>query len=458
MTRRRCATGARPPVSHLAFAALLALVLVASACSSPTGPSSSATTVAGTATETGSARPCADAAAALVAAVDRAVAGYDQPRAAPSPQLPTTAGSPTESAMSPTSTATPGSADPASDLSAAAAAAREAISRYGCPSSTFKTDLETGLTAVPTHSPIAAAVLARLTAGLTGQVGQRAETRQLTPADDLAQVLAQVAPGSTLTLQAGTYTISRSLVFLEAVTVRGAGRDTTQVKASAPDAAFVVMTAGVVEISDMRVELDPAVPASGIVAAPQSLLKLSTMSVSGATSTPAGLGGAGVQMSGAATDTASRATTVEVTDSQFDHNAWAGIAIGGGHRASILRASLTSNGQCGVCFLDASTGSVQDSRFSGDTVGLGANSHTRPTWIGNTITGGTVGVQLDGYAAPAIQNLSVNGASRAAVIFSGQSAGAITDVTCTAVPYGIVITDTAAPTLGETSCRVARGR
>ena len=457
MTRRRCATGARPPALLLAFATWLAVVLVASACSSPTGPSSSATTVPGTATPTGSARPCADAAAALVAAVGRAVAGFDQPSAATSPQPATTAGSSTASATSPTSTATSGSADPSSDLSAAAAAARAAISRYGCPRSTFKADLETGLTAVPTHSPIAAAVLARLTAGLTGQVGQQAETRQLTPADDLAQVLAQVAAGSTLILQAGTYTISQSLVFLEAVTVRGAGRDTTHLKASAPDAAFVVMTSGLVEISDLRVELDPAVPASGIVAAPQSLLKLSTMSVSGATATPASLGGAGVQMSGAATDHASRATTFEVTDSEFDHNAWAGIAVGGGHRASILRASLTSNGQCGVCFLDASTGSVQDSRFTGDTVGLGANGHTRPTLVGNTITGGTVGVQLDGNAAPTIQNLSVTGASRAAVIFSGRSAGAIADATCTAVPYGIVIADTAAPTLGETSCKVARG-
>ena len=49
------------------------------------------------------------------------------------------------------------------------------------------------------------------------------------------------------------------------------------------------------------------------------------------------------------------------------------------------------------------------------------------------------------------------GASRAAVIFSGRSGGAITGVTCTSVPYGIVVADTAAPTLGESSCQVARG-
>jgi hypothetical protein len=162
-------------------------------------------------------------------------------------------------------------------------------------------------------------------------------------------------------------------------------------------------------------------------------------------------------MSGAATDRPSPATTLEVTDSQFDSNAWAGIAVGGGHRASILRASFSSNGQCGACFLDVSTGSVQDSRFTGNLVGLGANGRTRPTWVGNTISGGTVGVQLDGDTTPTIQNLTVTGASRAAVIFSGRSGGAIAGATCASVPYGIVVADTAAPTLGDTSCKVARG-
>jgi len=328
---------------------------------------------------------------------------------------------------------------------------------YYILASTFTADLKRGLDAVPTHTAIAAAVLARLTSSLTGQAGRQAETRQVSPADDLGQVLAQLAPGSTLILQAGTYQVSRSLVILEGVTVRGSGRDTTVLKASAADAAIVVMTAGLVELSDLRLELDPAVPASGIVAAPQSLLKLSAMSVSGATATTAGLGGAGVQMSGSGIDGAARATTLEVTDAQFDHNAWAGIAVGGGHRASILRASFTANGQCGVCFLDVSGGSVQDSRFTGNVVGLGANAQARPTWVGDTVTGGTVGVQLDGDAAPTIQNLGVTGASRAAVIYSGRSGGAISGATCTSVPYGIVVANTAAPTLGETSCQVARG-
>jgi hypothetical protein len=362
------------------------------------------------------------------------------------------------STATPTTSATAsGSADPSGDLSAAVAAAKSAISRYGCPSTTFRADLDTGLKAVETHTPIAAAVLARLAASITGRVGQQAETRRLTPADDIAQAVAQLAPGSTVLLDAGTYALKESLVLLESLTVRGSGRDATVIKASAPDAAVVVMTPGQVEVSDLRMDLDASVPASGIVAAPQSALKLTSISVSGAKATSSGVGGAGVQMSGSTTDNPSRTTTLEVTDASFDRNGWAGIAVGGGHRASIVRTSFGDNAQCGVCFLDASSGSVQDSTFAGDVVALGANGQSRPTWVGNSVTGGTVGVQLDGNAAPAIQDLTVKGASRAAVIFSGRSGGAISGATCTSVPYGIVVADTAAPTIGQVGCAVARG-
>lgn len=470
MTQRGRGAGVIVTRAVALVAAVAASVSVA-ACSTPTPSAGSATAgqssvPSGTAAANASGgRPCSDAAAALVAAVGRAVASYDTPNAASSPVPADSAGTvtsaptPSSTAGTPTTTSTAGSpsTDPSGDLDAAASAARAAISRYGCAITTFRSDLETGLKTVPAQSPVAAAVLARLTASLTGQVAQQTTTRSVTPTDDLTTVLAQLAPGSTVLLQPGTYSLSRTLVLLDGVTLRGSGRETTVVRSTAPDAAVVILTAGRVEVSDLRLELDPGVPATGVVAGPQSSLVLSAVTVSGATATKAGLGGAGVQMSGQAGDRPAGVTTLQVTDSSFDHNAWAGIALGGGHRASVLRASFTANGQCGMCFLDASSGSVQDSRFSDDLVGLGANGTASPTWVGNTVTGGTVGVQLDGSATPTIQNLTVTGASRAAVIFSGRATGAIAQATCTSVPYGIVVADTAAPTLGDTTCTVARG-
>jgi hypothetical protein len=453
------------------IAGAVAVVVALAGCSSPTTSSAgspTATPAPSSATagvNAAGGRPCTDAAAALVAAVGRAVATYDTPNAASSPVPADSAGTVT---AAPTSASTPSAAgassssgtpssDPSADLDAAANAARTSISRYGCAVTSFRSDLETGLKAVPAQSPIAVAVLARLTASLTGTVAQQTTTRSVTPADDLGAVLPSLAPGSTVLLQAGTYTLSRTLVLLDGVTLRGSGHDATVIRSTAPDAAVVIVTAGRVEVSDLRLELDPGVPATGIVAGPQSSLVLSAVTVSGATATKAGLGGAGVQMSGQATDRPAGATTLQVTDSAFDHNAWAGIAVGGGHRASVLRASFTANGQCGMCFLDASSGSVQDSRFADNLVGLGANGTASPTWVGDTITGGTVGVQLDGTATPTIQGLTVTGASRAAAIFSGRAAGAVAQLTCTSVPYGIVVADTAAPTLGDTTCTVARG-
>ncbi|MEO7069459.1 MAG: right-handed parallel beta-helix repeat-containing protein, partial [Nostocoides sp.] len=180
--------------------------------------------------------------------------------------------------------------------------------------------------------------------------------------------------------------------------------------------------------------------------------------ISGARTDTSGAGGAAVQMSGQGSDGAGRGTTLEVTDSQFDRNAWAGIAVGGAHRVSILKGVFSHNGQCGVCFLDTSSGSVQDSTFTDDTVGLGATGSSRPTWVANTVTGGTVGLQLDGTAAPTIDGVTVSGASRAAIIFSGHSGGAITHATCLRVSYGIVVSPTAAPTLGDNTCGVVRGK
>ncbi len=163
-----------------------------------------------------------------------------------------------------------------------------------------------------------------------------------------------------------------------------------------------------------------------------------------------------MQLSGSGSEGSGRGTTLEVTDSIFEQNSWAGISVGGGHRASIVGSEFTGNGQCGVCFFGMSTGSVEGSQFADNTVGLGATEAARPTWVGDTVIGGTVGVQLDGTAAPMVQGLQVTGAAKAAVVYSGQTGGGLTGLTCSGTPYGVVVADTATPSIGEISCPVAR--
>jgi hypothetical protein len=336
------------------------------------------------------------------------------------------------------------------------ATAREAIAINHCPATQFSGDLERGLDGIHPSAPTARAVLARVRAALTGNVGQGARTLSVAATDSLSAVVTTAAAGSTLVLAAGTYVLTEPLVLLDGVVIRGAGVGRTVITGRAADAAVIVASQSRVELSDLTLALDRGVPASGIVAGPDASLVLTRVRESGARFGPGGAGGAGVQMAARATEGSGRGTTLEVTDSTFADNAWAGLVVSGGHRVSVVRSTFTGNRQCGACFLDSSTGSVERSTFTGDAVALGATGSARPTWVDNTVRGGAVGIQVDGAAAPTIERVRITGPSRAAVIFSGHAAGAITGATCTGVPFGIAVAATATPTLGTNACTLAR--
>ena len=439
MSRRRGAT-----------AVLLAVLMALGGCSSaatggPTSPSPSPSASDGLSQPT-----CQQAAEQVVAAVRERVASYEvsTTSASPSASSPAASGSPTPSS--------PGTAqlDP---LTAAVAGARETIAQRKCSQSQFTSDLQAGLATIHPKGTIARAVLERISATLLGKMGQDSETKAVWPTEDLAQAAAEVAPGSTLELQAGTYRLSDSLVLLDEVTIEGAGKGRTIIESTAPDAAIVVATASPVEVTNLSLLLEPKVPASGVVSGPTAQLVLTNVRISGATSGNS-QGGAAVQLAGTANQAAGTQTTLEVTGSQFDHNSWAGITVSGGHRVSVVSSTFSDNGQCGVCFLDAGSGSIDKSTFTNDAVALGATGTSAPVLLRSTISGGTVGIQVADKAAPIVDNVRITGAARAAVIFSGTAGGSMTNVTCAKNKYDIAIATTATPSLGKNSCTLVRGK
>jgi hypothetical protein len=262
-------------------------------------------------------------------------------------------------------------------------------------------------------------------------------------------------------LPAGTIDLDATLVLLEGITMRGAGRDATTIRSTASDAAVIVVTASVVRLENLTVELSGGQPASGLVAGPSASVALSgvrmTGAVAGVGGGDVGGGGAGVYLSAQGNAGSGRGTTLEITDSVFERNAWAGVAVAGGHRVSIRSTTFARNGEVGLIFLDESSGSVSGSTFTDNKIGLAATGSATPTWLASTVTGGSVGAQMDAAAAPVIDGLTVSGSTSAAVIFGGTSGGSIGGTTCDNVPYGIVISGTAAPTLGKNGCTVARG-
>ncbi len=380
----------------------VAAVLLAgtlAACGAPAAPSPSAPPSA-------SADPvaaCEAVADSVVAAVARTVAAYDGAFLTPA-----TPGATTTPAAPATATAPPGPSPaeaPAVDLAATVEAARDAVERLGCPAGVLDARLAKGLAAVEASGPVAAAVLARLTATLVG--GPTPTPGPLRPGDDLAAALAAAPAGGTVELGAGTFALAVPLVALDAVTLRGAGRGRTILRSTAADAAVLDLAVGRVELRDLDVELAGAAGASGVVAGSEASLVLTRVGVRGARAGTAG--GAGVLMSATDTGGSGRGTTLEVTDSEFSGNAWAGIGVTGGHRVSVVGSTFRENAACGLCFLDASGGSVTGSTLAGNQVGIGVTGTAGPALVDVAITGGTVGVQLEGASAATLERVAVSG-------------------------------------------------
>ena len=414
--------------------AVVGSVAVLAGCAPMPAPEASPTTT--------SAQQCADAAASIVHAVDDLVAGYE------------------DSAGDAAPTPAPGSGDGAGtgdDLADAVARARALRDELGCDADAFTEELESGLAGIEPTGPIATAVWRRVSASVLGDVRQEAGEWVLEQGADLADALARAAEGTTIVLPAGTTDVDATLVLLEGVSLRGAGRDATVIRSSASDAAVIVATAGLVALQDLAIERTGAHPGSGIVAGPSASLALTRVRVAGATAAGDGVGGAGLYLSAVGDEGSGRGTTLEITDSLFERNAWAGVAVAGGHRVSIESSTFSANGDVGIIFLDATSGSVKGSTFADNTVGLAATGTAAPAWLGTTVSGGSVGAQIDGAATPTIDGLHVTATGSAAVLFGGESTGSIAGTTCEGTAHGIVIADTAAPTVGANGCAVARG-
>lgn len=444
----------RPP--HLA---VLVAVLTAglTGCTAAPGTTGSGSSTVGA---TGEAA-CVAAVDRVVAAVEEQVRSYDL---APAPAA-TAATAP--SANTPSTTTPLGAATPApgsdatapvaptttaADLADTLAAAREVIAANRCAQEFVSSGLTTKLAGIRTRGPIAAAVLSRLTASITGKVGPTPISREVAPGEDLVGVLAQVPAGSTVRLGVGEYHLSEPLVLLESVTIVGEGRDDSSIVSSAPDAAVLVLSPGRVELTGFSLVRAPGSAGSGIITGPAAALVLTGMRISGNRASATAQGGAAVHLSAQASDAVPRATTFEMTDSELVDNEWAGVAVSGAHQVSIESSSLVRNRECGICFLDRASGSVARSTFTDNGVGAAAVGTAHPVLIDDTFSGGEVGIQADEDAAPGLQGNTIRGVARAAVILTGRSGGTVEGTSCPSAPFGIVIGKQATPTLLRNAC------
>ena len=335
--------------------------------------------------------------------------------------------------------------------------ARSALATNRCDQARFHDALAAGLPGVRSRGAIAAAVLAQLRVSLTSSLPAAAVTRRVTAHDDLTQALAAVPDGSTLVLDRGTYRLSDTLVLLRPVTLRGAGKTATVLTSGAADAAVLVMTDHPVTLESLDVRRTGTATGSGVVTGPSSLLTLRDVRVEGARSDSQGQGGVGVLLSASAASTQSAVVTFQATRSEFVGNASAGVAAGGGHRTAITSSRFDRNGQCGICYLGLATGSVLQSTFNANSVGIAVGAGAKPVVRDNDVSGGAVGIQVGGSAQPTISGNTIKGVSRASMVFIGSAAGTVNGNNCSGDRTGIAVARSAFPTVKTNACRVSLG-
>jgi hypothetical protein len=343
------------------------------------------------------------------------------------------------------------------DLQAAVTRTVRTRDQQRCDPPSFSSQLDQGLSALTAQGPVAAAVMRQLRADFTGKVATDAATVPVAAGTDLATAVAEAASGSTLELAAGTFRLSETLVLLRGVTLRGAGVGTTTLVSTAADASVLVLTADRVDVEDLTVRHGGRSDASVLVGGSTASLQVRRTRLTGARLGDGG-GGAGLLMTAAEKAPPATGTTLEVTDVVVDGNEGAGITLTGTHRASIVGAEVRDNGQCGVCFLGATSGAVRQSTFTGNAAAVAATGRATPQVRDNRIEGGQVGVQATGHAAPVLTANTIVGAARAAVIYQGHAAGRADRTRCRDVKYGLVVGPDALPFLGRNGCTVVRSR
>lgn len=394
-------------------------------------------------------RACDAAVADIVTATESYVSGYEAAVAVAAEDA--TA----EEPVTPTS-GPPGAAPlTEEDFQVALSDADAALRSNGCRPREVRDDLVAQLGEVSAEGPVADAVLRQLTASLTGRLATAEDVTSVAPGTDLRDVVAALPDGATVELQAGEHRLDASLVLLAGVTIRGASRDTTTIVSTAADAAVLALTDRRVELAGLTIRREGDAPGSAVLGGSAASVVVTDARLTGGKADPEGQGGAGVLMYAAEAEAAGRGTTLEVTDTEIQGNEAAGIVLSGGHRASIVRATFRANGQCGLCFLGNTDGSVEDSTFSDNGLGIAVTGTSTPTLLRLSITGGEVGLQAGDRSAPVIDRLTVAAPKRAALIYTGSAAGSVDHLTCEDEPFGIVVSPEAHPQVGETDCDLA---
>lgn len=360
------------------------------------------------------------------------------------------------------------SADLRPDLQRLATGAGSAAERLGCSGPSYVDLLTAQLETLRLGTGVQRAVAGTFVSGLLGgddPSDPGPAVIDVATAGELEAAVLAAGTGSTIRLAGGDYVLETPLVVLRGITLVGAGEQNTTIRSTAPGAAVVAGTNDTVTISALAVE--NATTAASVVAVTRGGLTIREVTLRGGRRDAAGNGGYGLIL---APDTALGVGDLVVADSTFVDNDGGGILIDGPITPTLNGIVVVATTGCAVCWDGASGGTLDDLTVTGGEVGLRVEGSAspeirstdasdvavgvvvggaaRPTLTDATITDAEIGVAVVEDAAPEFTLLSVIDAVDVGLRLAGTSTATVTDLAITgATTGGIVVIEEAAPTI-----------
>lgn len=278
-----------------------------------------------------------------------------------------------------------------------------------------------------------------------------ASTRRVAPADDLAEVLATVGPGSTIELAPGVYDVDDPIIIDVGLTIVGAGPLSTIVQSSADSVGVVFLGGGALNISGLTLQHIGDDPASVFMAVQGPLSITDARFVGGVSSAEEG-GGHGLvlafeQVPGfpdRVVDDPSAPVRVVGTD--FVDNDAAGVLVTGDAAPELAYVTASGNGSCGICLSGAAGGSIISSTSTGNRIGLQAGDNAGAQVVGSAFTDNVdAGVSLDGASNVRVLDSTVTGNGPIGIQVAGSGAGEVRGTAIRDHGVGVLITGTSSP-------------
>lgn len=262
------------------------------------------------------------------------------------------------------------------------------------------------------------------------------------PDDDIEAVLGLLDDGSSITFAAGTYDFVRPLIIQRDIAVIGEGQDSTIVRSSADDAAIVVVGRGLLRTRDLAIEHTGAEQASVIVAFGRPV-DLAATTLRGGVSDGEGAGGNGLVLTddvfaGGVFD-ATQPESV-ITDTMLIGNGGAGLVVDGALAPTVATSTIADNEICGACLFGSAGGVLQDTVFERNAFGIQVGDQATVTARNNTVTANTVaGIVVVGEANVVVETNRVFENAEAGIVIQEAASAIVRDNTIGVQPFGISI-------------------